>query len=432
MSDDARMLEIIGRHADGGASPEETRELEAALRGSAELRREYLRYLNLDAALCGTAPALRLVKNEASPRGRRLAWFGGLAAAAAIVVAALFFSPKKPVPATHQPLTFATLAAAHNAVWADSNVELALRDGELPASLLRLESGTAEFLFADGATMLMRGPAVVRIPERKRATVESGRIFVRCPTPESRIAVETATTEVVDLGTEFSVEARSDRSTLVAVLSGEVQVGKSERRILKKGEAVEVRGDGILVIKPLEPHDFSELLAASPTASAATADGKNLLRDPGFDTELAVERWSGTEPNLSRVATGGRSGGAARVAAVGRAHWPQCRQQIATGDIGGRLVVGSVWAAPESALHRRQTAILKVVFINDEGRDFAFALRRFLGPESAQGEFEHAQVAAFAPPGTRRVQLQLMLQSGLLESGAVLFDDARLFVADSP
>ncbi len=85
----------------------------------------------------------------------------------------------------------------------------------------------------------------------------------------------------------------------------------------------------------------------------------------------------------------------------------------------GQLVA----VAPPEPLKLRQSAMLKVVFKNAEGRDFAFALRRFLGPQSKLGVFEPVRVGAFAPSGTRRVQVQLMLQSGLQESGSVVFDN---------
>jgi hypothetical protein len=434
MSERERMLELIGRYADGVASREEIAALEAALRKDAELRALFLSYLNLDAALAGAAPALRVAESRSAARFPRsiAGWIGF--AAAALVIVALVLSQRGQTPRSDTPHPFVTLTAASDAIWADPNVELALRGGELPPGALRLESGTAEFLFADGATVLLRGPAAVRFPERKRVLLEQGRVFLRCPTPESRVAVETPATEIIDLGTEFAVEARADRSTLVAVLSGEVQVGKSARRKLRKGEAVEVRGDGILAIQPLAREEFSELLLAAPSVSEAVRGGANLVRDPGFENGLGERTWSGTETNIEPAHKAGRSGHGVRVFARGYAPWPQCRQKFETGDIAGRLVVASVWSAvaPNDPLGPRQQAMLKIVFVNSEGRDFAFALRRFLGAKSAPGAFEQVQVAAFAPPGTRRVQLQLMLQSNLHDSGSVIFDDASLVIADAP
>jgi len=327
-----------------------------------------------------------------------------------------------------------TLVAANEAVWSDPNTEIALRSGQLPLGALRLESGSAEFLFSDGATVLMRGPAVVQFPGRRQVFVEQGRIFCRCPSPESRLSVETPTTQVVDLGTEFAVEAREDSSTLVAVLNGEVQVGKTQQRRLYKGEAVEVRSSGILAIQPLARQEFTELLLASPSVGDAVKQGANLLSEPGFERGLSDKTWNGTEANLEAMESGGRSGGAVRVFARGYANWPQCRQKINTGDIAGKLLVASVWAATPAndPLRERQVAMLKIVFVNGDGREFAFALRRFVNPKSKPDQFEQAQLAAFAPTGTRQVQLQLMLNSNLLDSGSVIFDDASLVIADVP
>ena len=282
MKERDHFLALIGRHADGIATREEARELEAALLKHTELRREFLRYLHLDAALAGAAPVLHLVREE-PPVGarRRHAWWIGLGAAAVLIVAfGLPFLARKAESRRAATPALAVLAAANDAVWADSNVELALRGGELPPDALRLESGTAEFLCADGATVVMRGPAVVRFPERRRVFVESGRLFFRCPTPESRLSVVTPATEVIDLGTEFAVEARADRSTLVAVLSGEVEVGKTAPQRLRKGEAVEVRSDGILAIQPLAREEFSELLLASPSVNDAVQRGGNCTNLP--------------------------------------------------------------------------------------------------------------------------------------------------------
>lgn len=435
MSSRERVLELIGRYADGALDAEEMRELESALRGDRELRHLFLKYLNVDTVLSGSTPALLPEKQKTNfiPFRARSAWIG-LAAAAFVAIALLVFTWWPKPQRAHAAPSFVTLTAANEAVWSDPNVELALRGGELPPGLLRLESGTAEFLFADGATVVMRGPAVVQFPERKRVFVEAGRIFCRCPSPESRLSVDTPATEVVDLGTEFSVEARPDHSTLVAVLSGEVQVGKSSAHRLRKGEAVEVRGDGILAIQPLAREEFAELLLASPSVNEAVQRGGNLLKDSGFENGLSQETWSGTESNIEAMREGGRSGGAVQIHARGYAHWPQCRQKIDTGDIGGKLVVASVWAAvpAEDPLRSRQTAMLKIVFVNEKGRDFAFAMKRFINSKSAPHRFEQAQVAAFAPPGTRQVQIQLMLQSDLQNAGSVIFDDASLAILYPP
>ena len=77
--------------------------------------------------------------------------------------------------------------------------------------------------------------------------------------------------------------------------------------------------------------------------------------------------------------------------------------------------------------------MLKIVFVNAEGREFAYAMQRFLPAATARpGQYTQAQVAAFVPPGTRGVQVQLMLNAHALAAGTVLFDDATLMVLDAP
>jgi ferric-dicitrate binding protein FerR (iron transport regulator) len=426
----ADFLELTGLYADGAATAEQVRALEAALHADPALRQEFLRYLRLDTALGAASAGLQTLP-AASPRSRPLVrWMAVASAAAAVLLAWWWQAMPRPARA-NEPI--ATLVAATDAVWTDTNVELTLRGGETPSGPARLESGSAEFLFADGATAVLRGPATIRFMDRKRMFLEEGSIFLRCPSPESRQTVATRETEVVDLGTEFAVEARNDLSTRVAVLSGEVKVMAHEPRLLRKGEAVEVRSDGILSIRPLSREDFGQLLVASPVADQAARAGRNHLADPGFETRATTRSWAGTEPNLLLPAPGGRSGNAARISAKGHRFWPQCRQQLQTGDISGRLVFGSVWAAsaPDDPLQGAQCAMLKIVFVNAQGHEFAYAMQRFLraGSTSA-GRYVQAQVAAFAPEGTRGVQFQAMLNAQSLASGTVLFDDAALVIAD--
>jgi len=422
------LLETIGRYLDGVATQQEVDFLQNALKQDVGLRAWYLQYAHLDSALV-QAPRVEV----SSPAGWS-AWSRGAVAVAVIGASILFLffwnQGNSSLP-TKTPTSFATLVAARDAQWSDSNTELALLSGRLPAEMLRLVAGTAEFLLADGATVVLNGPATIEVRSPKHLYIQEGRVLCRCPTVESRITVATPATEVIDLGTEFSVEARADLSTVVAVLSGEVQVGKNENRVLRAGEAIQVRGDGMLAIKPLDRAEYADLLHASPTIGAASKGEKSLLQDPGFEQPLSSNHWNGTTGNLQHAPRAGRTGHAVRIHSDGIAHWPQCRQEINTGDITGKLVIASAWAAPDQVnLQPRQQAILKITFINAQGRDFGFALQRFLTTQSQPNRYAQAQVAAIAPLGTQRVQLQLMFQTHLRETGAVLFDDASLIIVD--
>ncbi|MEY4482570.1 MAG: hypothetical protein RL693_22 [Verrucomicrobiota bacterium] len=430
--DTREWFRLFGAMSDGTITAGDHARLEEVLTQHREARRLWFLHNDVDAGLHAWTTAQQSkapVDADLKRRAVSFKAFAALAAAACAILLALFLEKRQ----TASPASFVTLTAATNAQWSDPNVELSLRSGEMVKGPLKLESGKAEFLLIDGAIAVMEGPAVVRFAERKLIVVESGKLFCSCPTPQSRLSVKTPETEIVDLGTEFAVEARLDKSTRVAVLSGEVKVGNKQTRLLRKGEAVEIRGDGIMAIQPLPPDAFSELLMISPVVSEAVLHGENVLRDPGFANGLAADTWSGTEGYVAADSQGGRSGGVIRIDARGHRFWPQCRQKLATGDISGRLVIGSVYAMHPSsdALKESQSAMLKIVFTNAEGREFAFALRRFLNAGQPTDRYVQAQVAAFAPEGTKAVQFQLMLNARGLKTGSVYFDDASLIIAET-
>ena len=89
-----------------------------------------------------------------------------------------------------------------------------------------------------------------------------------------------------------------------------------------------------------------------------------------------------------------------------------------------------LWAMspPDDPIWERQFAVLKIAFLNAEGREFACSARHFLHQGLPPGVYVPAQLAAQAPPGTRRVEVQLMLAAGNLKSGSLYFDDASLVI----
>jgi anti-sigma factor RsiW len=473
-TDEDRLMELIGRYADGGATADEARELSAALRADPALRRRFLRYMNVDSALGSAAAAFKGQAEPSEPsaadvppvpparyRLRWVGWISAVGAIAAVLGVAVsgtwrFFAPEGETPppgpsastgggpiappAAPPPVA---LAAVTNAVWADPDIELSLRSGDLPAGLLRLESGSAEFRFAAGATAVLVGPASVRFPGPERLYLEEGRALLRCPTPESRLTLDTPAVRVVDLGTEFAVEAApSKKATRVAVVSGEVRLGAGGGRVLRTGEAAEVGPDGVVRLTPLPADALAELLAAhsahaaSATHAEGAADGfgPNLLIDPAPAAFPAGGPWRATEGHVEPVPTpgGDGSGRAIAVRAAGHRFWPGVRQIVATGDIGGRTVVATaeVRAASADPLIERQSAIVKIAFRDERGREFATTFRRHV-PDRGRPSPASAtvRVAAVAPAGTRSVELQLLLSARGLSAGTVVFENPALRVS---
>jgi hypothetical protein len=405
------MLELAARYADGIATPDEVTTLNDALRRDPQLRHAYLRYLNVDAALASAAAAARPASTHRA-RPRRM--IAGLAALLTLAACAWLVLHGRSVTAAPP----AVLIASTDAVWADADIELALRGGDTPTGLLRLKSGMAEFRLAHGATALILGPAAVRFPNPNQVEVQSGKALCRCPTPESRITLTTPATRIVDLGTEFAVEVAEGRpSTKVAVVSGEVRVGTAHTRVLRKGEAAEVGPDSVPRLTPLPAETLAQLLAADMPRSLDDA-GPNLL---------SPAAWRITEGNVELSPTEWQID----VHARGHRMWPGARQTVVTGDIAGRLVVATVNAESptDEPLVERQYAILKVSFLDENDREFATSYRHFLQSTEGPGATATAQVAAFAPPNTREVEVQLLLSARGQRDGSARFTHPRLVIA---
>jgi hypothetical protein len=430
MTPRAGLDELAGRYADGRAGAQDLALLEAALRDDPGFRRWFVRFLHLDAALAGQpgiaapllpAPGASAQRHQAGDPLRR--WWRASAVAAAALLAILI-GVSLPSTRTAQAPVF--LVASTQAQWSDPEVELSLRSGDLPRGLLRLESGSAEFRFQHGASAVLLGPVAVRFAGPNDLHVESGQVLCRCPTPESRITVTTPTTQVVDLGTEFAIAVAPDAgATQVAVISGAVQVGTGTATVLRTGQSAEVRRGQVLALAPLPSGTFTRLLSSAMPPPAAT--GPNLLADPAF-TGSPANAWRLTEGHAeSDPATGELV-----VAARGHRFWPGARQTLRRPLDAGQLVSASVRALSPTGdpLQERQSAVLKLVFIDGHGREFAQASRHFLlaGPASAGGVVE-TQVATQAPAGTRAVEIQLLLNARGRPGGTVRFSAPTLLIA---
>ncbi|CAN5877640.1 hypothetical protein BH11VER1_BH11VER1_20340 [soil metagenome] len=434
MNSEHERLELIRRHMDGTASAEDLRALQEGLRSDPNFRRTFARYANVDAALgsgrltlAPVAEIKTIVSRQASFTW--LSWGPLTAAAAAMLVllGALWFGAER----TKAAAPFAMLMATTNARWADPNVELALNSGEMLSGSLRLEAGRAEFRMLDGATVVLEGAVSVRFAERKVVFVDEGRIFCHCPTPESRLSVITPQTKVVDLGTEFTVEARADESTRVSVLSGKVDVKSPNAGVLTAGEAVDVRKDVVVRLKPLSPEEMQALLPESlPTMATHGDSGQNKLFDPGFENPAPSALWRGTDESLKSAIASGRTGNAVRIRAEGK-NYPIVKQRVETGEVSGRIVQASAWAMspPNDPMSERQFAVIKITFLNADGREFACSSRHFLHGGVPAHEYVYVHLAALAPPGTHSVELQLILAAGGQKAGSVCFDDAALTIA---
>jgi hypothetical protein len=231
------------------------------------------------------------------------------------------------------------------------------------------------------------------------------------------------------LGTEFGVAVGDERQTRVAVIKGAVELTAGQRpRRLTAGEAVAVNAWGQTVQEEFVIAELSKMTTILPPEDFAVETGANLLSDAGMKIPPGLAPtlpWHGSEGYVDLAAPG-----VARIRAKGNRLWPVLWQRVPTADLADRVVLASVRALQPSdaPLAGQQNAIVKVVFEDAEGREFAQAERHFLRAAAPRGRWIRGQVAAIAPRGTAAVCFQVLLNARGLEAGALLFKDASLVV----
>lgn len=88
----------------------------------------------------------------------------------------------------------------------------------------QLKKGMIKVEFRQGAMVLLEGPAQFRILDDNRLHVRSGKLSAKVPDSAHGFTVLAPNVKVVDLGTEFGVDASHLNKTSVQVMTGRVEV----------------------------------------------------------------------------------------------------------------------------------------------------------------------------------------------------------------
>jgi hypothetical protein len=267
-------------------TPEQVRRLEGLLLTNAAAEAYYVQFMRLYADLAGhfAAPtagqALRQRLDALGPRartgppatpagrGRRLRWgLAGLAALAAGVLVALVpwhrpvVGPPGPPP---EPVddTVAVLLQAPGAVWEPNGLP-ARAGGPLPPGWLRLRAGLAQIEFYSGATVILEGPAELRLVSRTEAYCARGRLRATVPLQAQGFRIGSPRRDLIDRGTEFGLQVDGDDRAEVHVFQGKVDLydpgadpAAAPGQVLITGQGVRLEGGGGVRPIPLSPAVF--------------------------------------------------------------------------------------------------------------------------------------------------------------------------------
>jgi len=192
----------------------------------------------------------------------------------------------RPATLAEMPI-LARLTRASDLQWGASQRPLQLGSSLLAGQRLHLAEGWAEVKFARGATVILEAPVDFTLIDGKTARLALGKLSARVAADEAGFVVETPTTKIVDLGTEFGVGHDKAGDSTVHVFEGQVAFSSVDdpRRVqhVRAGEVVRYSKAGFQRVAPqtvpfVRPHEFARLASPNIVADArrdfaATDDG---------------------------------------------------------------------------------------------------------------------------------------------------------------
>lgn len=288
-----RLSQIIEAHLEGRLTSTEAEELNRALVGEPETRRQFwehtaLHGLTQEAARLewlGTATPEVANKIVRLPAWR---WAAPLAAAAAVVFLAVAWWIQTPKE-TDATTGVAVLSRVVGVEWADAASPAA--GAVLAPVTLRLKSGAVLVEFFSGARLVLEGPAELELISATEAFLRAGKLSAQVPPPARGFKVSSPAARVVDLGTEFGLSVKDAETAEVHVFAGKVElqsVGNAKPlQSLKGGEALRLAAG----VWSQAAADRATFLTESELARRGVAESEQRLAA----WRVASRAWSGGE-----------------------------------------------------------------------------------------------------------------------------------------
>lgn len=338
--------ELVLAHLSGTPTASQVARLEVLLESDREHLHRYIENVRESAALHdslrssvvtpgarldGTKEVLRdatttLKVSRRSPcdgTTRDLFWRLGIVAAACCIVGVsawqLWMNEFGPADGVGSPLTSTSHTPASGepvlarivrkvaCVWEDEKWTVGSTVALTKGQMLRISEGLMEIEFECGARVALQGPARFKITGPKAGVLYAGQLTAIVPESAHGFSVEAPTTNVVDLGTSFSLNVRNNGSTEVYVIDGAVTYqplklegnDPANEATLHKSDAVLVAVDGT---QPIPFENAPRLLredtipASAPSAWPEPAERSLALwLDASWDVEAdlqsGVRRW---------------------------------------------------------------------------------------------------------------------------------------------
>ena len=241
--------------------------------------------------LCPSVPAESLVAWTGWPRAVALAVIlGGLAMVAVVSLRQrdngaghdgtaphLTTAPVDDARGFGAPFVKPLATVTHKKSLLSADTERSLVVGQpLEPGHVRILGGAVEMSLRNGVTIVLEGPGDLELRGELEAFLHAGNVVVRMPEGKSGFRLDTATTGVLDLGTEFAVKAGAGFVTDVQVYDGAV---------IAAGRSPETSGRFPKRLEAGQAARFSPQAAAEPESIpyAESRFVRRLLPDVGIE-----------------------------------------------------------------------------------------------------------------------------------------------------
>ncbi len=367
---DNQTILLIDAFLQGTISDQQQAELERLLASDSEQRQLYIDYMQVHNGLTTwtnetTEPATWIPQpaSETQPSQRKsprfllmlvsslvaatlllsLAYYAGWNTRADSSSAIAELSIDQPADETSQPQTdhIALLTQAVGVEW-DTNRNLQTGAG-LSAGWLKLKQGTIQVELISGASILIEGPAAVKLISPLKAFCQFGKVRASVPEQAHGFTMETSRLNVVDLGTEFTLSLDQSGSGQVEVIDGKVELHSTDSQLtpanvqsLTTGEGVQFNQRGTIdrlqeaILPLINPEELSQLVEQQQTQQFERWQNQNALlkADPSIVAYYDFEEssnWLRTLNNKSQQKPASSSHGAIVGCQWTSGRWPQKR-----------------------------------------------------------------------------------------------------------
>ena len=230
--------QLLSLFSDGRLNDAELVRLGLLMQSDVELRKQYLEYCQMHALLRSehgllmswspryTAPntfSIRSLYDWIHFVGaRRFAAAASLLFVATLLLLATYGRSQVPVRGAETAVVSKAVGARF-AYGSDGEVK-PIAGTTLRAGLYELREGLVEIQYASGAIVVARAPITFELVDRSSIRVIDGQISAHVPQPARGFRIESPGATIIDLGTDFGVEAVKDRDSEVHVFHGDVIV----------------------------------------------------------------------------------------------------------------------------------------------------------------------------------------------------------------